>query len=106
MNQDFHDKDRSLDALIKEHLAMFLTPKDYFRQQYYEALDTLCVEIDRRFNQEGIKLLGQIESLLINAFSGKVNQPSGTLESLYRADIDFNVYKYSLQCYLISKGCK
>ena len=68
---------------------VFLTPKEYFRQQYYEVLDLLSGEIDRRFNQEGIKILGQIESLLINACNGQVNQPSDTLESLYRADIDF-----------------
>ena len=51
-------------------------------------MDTLYGEIDR-FNQEGIKLLGQIESLLINACNVEVNQPSDTLESLYRADINF-----------------
>ena len=49
----------------------------------------LSGEIDRGFNQEGIKILGQIESLLINACNGQVNQPSDTLESLYHADIDF-----------------
>ena len=56
-------------------------------------MDTLC---DRRFNQEGIKLLGQIESLLINACNGKVNKPSDTLESLYRADIDFQLLQIQL----------
>ena len=39
--------------------------------------------------KRALKILGQIESLLINACNGQVNQPSDTLESLYLADIDF-----------------
>ena len=61
----------------------------YFRQQYFEVLDILKNELERRFDQESLKLLVEIERLLIDACNGNAGQPSGTLQELYESEIDF-----------------
>ena len=36
------------------HPHTFEDPKSYFRQQYFESLETLTGEIKQRFNQKGM----------------------------------------------------
>ena len=43
------------------------TPKEYFRQHYFECLDTVVSCIRDRFNQPGYKVLKNIEDLLLKA---------------------------------------
>ena len=43
------------------------TPKEYFRQHYFECLDTVVSCIRDRFNQPGYKVLKNLEDLLLKA---------------------------------------
>ena len=47
------------------------TPKDYYRQIYFNSLDYTMSCIESRFNQPGYKVYSQIESLLVNAANNK-----------------------------------
>ena len=65
------------------------TPKEYFRHQYYEALDILIAELNRRFMRKNLMVLEEIEHLLINACNNIMNKPSEQLISMYKSNIDF-----------------
>ena len=41
--------------------------KEYFRKQYYEALDVVINDIRRHFHQENFTLVSKIEKTLIDA---------------------------------------
>ena len=43
------------------------TPKDHYRQIYFEAVDLIVQSITKRFNQPGYKVYLQLENLLIKA---------------------------------------
>ena len=40
------------------------TPKEYFKQQYFESLDILINELGRRFKQESLSVLHEIEDIV------------------------------------------
>ena len=63
--------------------------EEYFRQQYYEVWDIMRSELKRRFDQTGLKVLGEIESLLISACNGNKVPLSTQVQELYHGDIDF-----------------
>lgn len=80
---------RRIDHGSNDHT--FLSTEEYFRQQYFEALDILICQLDQRFDQKDLKVLEEIEKLLIgccnNAY-GDVN-PSEELMELYQREINF-----------------
>ena len=43
------------------------TPKDRYRHIYFEVLEVIAGEIERRFNQPGLKTIKDVEQLVINA---------------------------------------
>ena len=45
--------------------------QDYFRQIYFNAIDTVTAYIKRRFDQPGYKIYDQVEQMLVNAVYGK-----------------------------------
>ena len=63
----------------------FSTPEQHFRKQYYEVLDLLTNELERRYEQESFQILREIEDLLIksSSASGVAVQPSDKLQRLY-----------------------
>jgi len=44
--------------------------RDLHRQAYYEALDLVSEEVSRRFQQEDLILIKEIESLMLNTVNG------------------------------------
>ena len=44
--------------------------KHRYRQIYYEAIDTVTEEVRRRFDQSDIRLIREIEVLLLNSANG------------------------------------
>ena len=62
---------------------------EYFQQQYYEVLDIMRSELQRKFDQDGLKLVGEIENLLISACNGNKTLLSNRVQELYHADLDF-----------------
>lgn len=65
------------------------TPKDYFRHQYYEALDILIAELNRRFIRKNLSVLQEIEDILISACKNVLKKPSDELVRMYSSIIDF-----------------
>lgn len=49
----------------------FSSPKEMYRVAYFEALDTACGEIQRRFEQSDMGIVRELESLLLNASNGE-----------------------------------
>ena len=43
------------------------TPKEYYRQHYYEAIDTITTCITDRFDQPGYRIYSEVEQLLLKA---------------------------------------
>ena len=46
-------------------------PEDKYRQQYFDVLDHVVREIDKRFHQNDIAFVNEVESLLLDAANGK-----------------------------------
>ena len=65
------------------------TPKDYFRQQYFEVLDILVNELRRRFKQESLTVLHEIEDILISSCNSKLKNPSDKLIERYQNVVNF-----------------
>ena len=63
--------------------------QDYFRKQYYEALDIVINDIKRRFQQDNFTLVSKIEKLLLDAASGNNFTIPDELKEVYARDIDF-----------------
>lgn len=68
--------------------ARFESPMDYYRQQYFEAIDTVKGQIEKRFFHRNLSVTYQIEQLLINAANGDDISLPETVKDMYQADID------------------
>ena len=77
------------EPLLSRQSSQYQSVEAYFRQQYFEVLDILNNELERRFDQESLKLLIEIERLLVDACNGNAGQPSRTLQELCESEIDF-----------------
>ena len=68
------------EPVLSRQSSQYQSVEAYFRQQYFEVLDILNnIELERRFDQESLKLLTEIERLLVDACNGNAGQPSRTL---------------------------
>ena len=52
------------------HPHRFSSPKDLYRQAYYEVLDLAVGELQKRFKQSDLNIVRDIETLLINSANG------------------------------------
>ena len=78
---------RRIDHGSNDHT--FLSTEEYFRQQYFEALDILICQLDQRFDQKDLKVLEEIEKLLIGCCNNGDVNPSEELMELYQREINF-----------------
>lgn len=62
--------------------------QDYFRKQYYEALDIVINDIKRRF-QQAFTLVLKIEKLFLDAANGNNVTSPDEFREVYAGDIDF-----------------
>ena len=69
----------------------FTSPKEYFRPLYHEACDLLLGELNSRFDQEFMKPLQAMESVLINAANGNpfADDLDMLSSSVFGKDLDF-----------------
>ena len=73
----------------KGHSHHSETARDYYRQQYYDALDAFILAIEEKFNQESFRTYAQLESILLKAIGSK--DTSGEIiyaKKAYNDDID------------------
>ena len=69
MNQFYHEDIKYQGRSMMEWNVtnMIETPKDYYRQYYYEVFDIVSNEISRRFDQRDFIIVGECEKLLLNS---------------------------------------
>ena len=66
-----------------------VSPRDYFRVQYFEAIDLVINSIQERFNQPGFAVYRNLQDLLTNAAAGKeYTTEYEFIKSFYVEDID------------------
>ena len=74
----------------------FQTPETYFRQMYFEALDTVRGELEQRFQQRnGIPVAAALEKILLDGINGSLADLPEELDNYYSKDIDLFHLKQS-----------
>lgn len=76
----------------------FSSPKEMYRVAYFEALDTACGEIRRRFEQSDMGIVCELESLLLHASNGD-NLPSDfapSVQEMLSGKVDLDRLKVQL----------
>ncbi len=68
----------------------FTDVKDYYREQYMDVMKTLEEEILRRFQQKDLKIVTELESILLNSSNGNVPEISKDVQDMYAKDLDFS----------------
>lgn len=63
------------------------TPKDYYRQKYFEVLDVVSNEISRRFNQSDLTTVADIEKMLLAAANGQEFTIPESVRTMYKEDL-------------------
>ena len=84
---------RRVDAGAPSH--RFATPEEYYRKQYFEVLDLLATELERRFDQNSFKILQEIEDVLVGSCNGEKVQFSE--EFLKKYETDFKVDRFVVE---------
>ena len=74
---------------------VFENPEQLYRQKYYEFIDLIIAEIQRRFDQPTLLLLKKMETILIDSCNGKKVELSPTIQKLYQEGL--NIEKLKLQ---------
>ena len=62
---------------------VFENPEQLYRQKYYEVIDLIIAEIQRRFDEPTLLLLKEMETILIDSCNGKKVKLSPTIQELY-----------------------
>lgn len=74
----------------------FQSPVNHYRRLYFEVLDLLDGEMDRRFEQRDLHVAADLERLIVSAAKGEIGSfPSSTV-SLYEKDFDFDSLRAQL----------
>ena len=55
----------------------YLEPKDRYRHIYYEALELVAGEVERRFDQPDLQVIKDLEMLLLSAANGELHIGQG-----------------------------
>lgn len=72
--------------------------EDYYRPQYYEALDVVIASINRRFDQPGYNMYKNLESLLVEAANGcAFEEHLETVTTFYKEDLNRSLLSAQLQ---------
>ena len=67
----------------------FESAKDYYRHMYYDAIDTVRGQLEKRFLNQNLNIAHQMEELLINAANGSDFTLSQSIKDIYE-DVDMN----------------
>lgn len=86
---------RRIDDGASQHVHVSI--EDYYRREYYQAIDTVIGELESRFIQESFLLVRKIETILLDSANGKAVSLPQEICSLYQKDIDFPKLKLHLQ---------
>ena len=74
-----------------------LTPRDFYRQKYFEVIDVVIEEISRRFNQTDLAIADDMERLLIDSANGSHCSIPTSICDLYSRDLNVERLAVHLQ---------
>ena len=86
---------RRLDDGTPQH--SFSSVEEYYRKQYYEAIDNVKGDLHRRFQQDNFSFVRSIETLLTDSANGKSISISPKFKRLYGNDINMEKLLIHLQ---------
>lgn len=66
----------------------YLEPKDRYHYIYYEALEVVAGEVERRFDQTDLHIIKDLELLLLSGANGERFQIPEALSSYMEGDVD------------------
>ena len=89
--------DRRINDGVPSHRPS--TPTEMYRQKYYDGLDVMCDEI-KRFDQDDLKVVVEIEQLLLDSANGIATTIPESVTSIYRSDLDID-YMSIYECCLM-----
>ena len=96
---------KRLDQGSRPH--QFLTPMEYFRQQYYEVCDLMIGELNDRFEQQNLlPPVLALESVLLNAANGLNYKDQLKVVQQYCYKDDFNFSRLDSQLGILADGIK
>ena len=77
-----------------------LEPKDRYRHIYFEAIELVAGEVERRLDQPDLRVIKDLKMLLLNAANGKLHVGQGylsdDLSSYIKGDVDQACLKVQL----------
>ena len=73
-----------------ENPHRYIEPKGRYRHIYYEALELVAGEVERRFDQPDLRVIKDLESLLLRAANGELGQGCilEALTTFLKSDVD------------------
>ena len=78
----------------------FTTPQDFYRKQYFEVLDLVSNELSRRFDQKDLKIVMEMEKLILSAsnddFKDQVVIPE-LMRNNYESDLKMDTLAVQLK---------
>ena len=83
---------------------VFSSVEEYYKREYFEAIDIINGELERRFLQESFSFVRQIEKLLLDSANAKSASLPEKVKSIYHQDID--MYKLKIQLKMLPDAIK
>ena len=75
-----------------ENPHRYLEPKDRYRHIYFQAIELVAGEVERRFDQPDLRVIKDLEKLLLSAANGELHVGEGylsdALSSYIEGDVD------------------
>ena len=90
---------RRLDGGENPH--RYLEPKDRYRHIYFEAIELVTGEVERRFDQPDLRIIKDLEILLLNAANGELHEGQGCLSEALSSYIEGDIDQARLKIQLL-----
>ena len=71
--------------------------EDMYRAKYFEAVDVLCGELNRRFDQRDIRIAGGIEKIFLDSANGCDTDIPDKIAEPYKGDLDIDRLRLHLK---------
>lgn len=74
----------------------FTSPEEFYRQHYFQVMESLSGEITKRFEQKGFHVASQVESLIIDHSNGTMCEIPEQMKEVYSRDLNWERLKIQL----------
>ena len=83
---------------------VFTAVEDLYRKEYFEAIDCVKGELERRFHKDNFLFVRSIEAMLMNSANGKPFNLTQKFKDIY--DKDINMERLYLQLQMLPDAIK